>query len=239
MSSPLAGMLDAMLCEMSDRNELSIFISDEQRRRVLRGMFESYYGAEYAADVVFDTSRTWLSKLPVLSEIFPGFKVIACVRELPWIVDSLERALTRNALRPSFMLNFQTSGTIYNRVDAMANGDGVLGYAYNVLKEAFFGGYARHLMVLQYETLVHDPARAMAAIYDFVGMPRFEHDFDNVEIDLSAYDERAGMPGLHAVGRKVVAPVRTTILPPDVFQRFEKDAFWRSPQANIHGIPVV
>jgi sulfotransferase len=239
MSSPLAGMVDAMLGEMSDRNEFSVLVDDEQRRRVLRGLFESYYGTEFAAEVIFDTSRVWCSKLPVLNELLPEFKIIACVRQLSWIVDSLERAVRKNALRPSFMFNFQTAGTVYNRVEAIANGDGVVGYSYNALKEAFYGEHAQHLMLLQYETLVRDPARAMAAVYDFIGAPSFQHDFDNVHFDVGEYDERTGMPGLHAVGRKVVAPERSTVLPPDIFRRFENEAFWLNTQANIRGVRVV
>ena len=239
MSSPLAGMVDALLGEMSGRNELSVFISDEQRRRVLRGLFADYYGSEFPAEVVFDTSRVWCSKLPLLSEIFPDFKIIACVRQLSWIVDSAERAIRKNALRPSFMLNFQTGGTVYNRVEAMASGDGLVGYSYNGLKEAFYGEHAQHLMLLQYETLVRDPAGAMAAIYDFIGAPPFRHDFDNVQFDVGEYDERAGMPGLHAVGRKVAAPDRSTVLPLDIFRRFENEAFWLNAQANIRGVRVV
>jgi sulfotransferase len=239
MSSPLAGMIDAMLGEMSDRNELAAFINDEQRRRVLHGLFASYYGADFATDVIFDTSRKWCSKLSVLSELFPDFKIIACVRHVSWIVDSLERAVQNNALRPSFMFNFQTGSTVYNRAEGVAFGEGIMGYSYNALKDAFYGGHARHLMLLQYETLVRDPAMAMAAVYDFIGEPLFQHDFDNVHFDAGEFDERTGMPGLHAVGRKVIAPERTTVLPPDIFRRFENDAFWLNVRANIHGVPVV
>lgn len=239
MSAPLAGMVEAMLGEMSDRNELSLFITDERRRRVLRGLFASYYGETFTADVIFDTSRTWCSKLPVLCELFPDLKMIACVRHVSWIVDSVERAVQKNALRPSFMFNFQAGGTVYNRVDAITNGDGIVGFSFNALKEAFYGKHAPHLMLLQYETLVRDPARAMAAIYDFVGEPPFQHDFDNVHFDAAEFDARTGMPGLHAVGRKVAALERTTVLPPDVFRRFENEAFWLNAGANIHGVRVV
>jgi sulfotransferase len=239
MSSPLAGMVDAMLGEMSDRNEYATFISDEQRRRVLLGLFAGYYGEEFAAQVIFDTNRTWCAKLPVLSRLFPDFKVIACVRHVSWIVDSLERAIQRNALRPSFMVDFQTRGTIYHRVEGFAMGEGIVGHAYNALKDAFFGEHAQHLMLLQYETLVRDPAMAMAAVYDFIGEPQFRHDFDNVHFDASEFDERTGMPGLHAVGRKVAAQERATILPPDVFRRFENDAFWRHAPSNLRGVRVV
>lgn len=239
MSSPLAGMVDAMLGEMSDRNELSTFITDEQRRRVLRGLFDGYYGPEMTASVIFDTSRTWCAKLPVLSGLFPDYRIIACVRHVSWIVDSLERAVQKNTLRPSFMVNFDTRGTIYNRVEGFATGEGILGYSYNALKDAFFGEHAPHLMLLQYETLVRDPAMAMAAVYDFIGEPAFNHDFDNVHFDVGAFDDRTGMPGLHAVAAKVQAHGRETVLPPDIFRRFENDAFWRHAPSNIRGVRVV
>lgn len=239
MSSPLAGMTDAMLGEMSDRNELAAFITDQQRKRVLQGLFANYYGVEFAADVIFDTSRRWCSKLPLLHELFPEFRIIACVRHLSWIVDSLERAMQRNTLRPSFMVNFQTGSTVYNRVESVAFGEGIVGYSYNALKEAFYGEHAHHLMLLQYETLVREPATAMAAVYDFIGESPFQHDFDNVQFDAAEFDERTGMPGLHAVGRKVAATERATVLPPDVFRRFQNEAFWLDPRANLRGVRVV
>ena len=49
----------------------------------------------------------------------------------------------------------------------------------------------------------------------------------------------AGCMVMHAIGKKVSANDRTTVLPPDVFRRFENDAFWLNEQANIRGIRVV
>jgi sulfotransferase len=239
MSGPLAGMVNAMLGEMSDRNEFSMFITDAQRRRTLQGLFENFYGEEFAAEVIFDTNRTWCSKLPVLRGLFPDLKVIACVRHVSWIIDSVERVIRNNAWQPSSIFNFQAGGTVYSRAEGLANGDGMVGHAYNALKEAFYGEHAQHLMLLQYETLVRDPATAMAAVYDFIGEAPFQHDFEHVQFDGDEFDRRAGTPGLHAVGKKVMSQERATILPPDVFRRFENDAFWLNTQANVRGVKVV
>jgi sulfotransferase len=239
MSGPVAGMVLALLGEMSNRNELSLFISDNQRHRLLRGVFENYYGDDLQAGVVFDNSRLWCSKLPLVQQLFPGAKVIACVRHVSWIIDSIERVVRDNALQPSSIFNYQTAGTVYSRADGVGNAEGMVGYAYNSLKEAFFGEYAQQLMLLQYETLVRDPAAAMAAVYAFIGEPLFQHDFDNVIFDAEEFDVRAGAPGLHKVQRKVAVPERATILPPDVFRRFENDAFWTNPQMNLRGVQVV
>lgn len=239
MSGPLSGMVNAMLSEMSGRNEFSMFITHAQRQRVLRGLFENYYGEEFAADVVFDTNRAWCARLPTLCELFPEVRVIACVRHVSWIIDSLERAIRSNALQPSSIFNFQAGGTVYSRAEGVANGEGLVGYAYNALKEAFYGEHAQHLMVLQYETLVRDPAKAMTAVYEFIGEPAFEHDFDHVHFDAEAFDVRTGTPGLHAVRKRVAAQERASVLPPDIFRRFENDAFWLNTQANVRGVKVV
>ena len=40
------------------------------------------------------------------------------------------------------------------------------------------------------------------------------------------FDIRLGTPGLHSVRSAVRPETRNTILPPDLFARFEHDAFW-------------
>ena len=238
MTSPVAGLFNVLLGEMSGRNEFSVFIDDAQRRRVIEGAITGYY-ADRNEEVIFDTSRAWCARMGPLGELFPASKVIACVRHMPWVIDSVERVIQRNTFQPSSIFNYTTGGTVYTRADGVAKGDGMVGYAYNALKEAFFGAHAAQLMLVQYETLVTDPARALKAIYDFIGEPFFQHDFERVEFDAEAFDRKAGTPGLHTVRPKVGAEERQTILPPDVFKRFENDAFWRNPELNVHRVPIV
>ena len=70
MSSPVGGLFDTLQGEMSGRNESAMFVSDAQRQRILRGLFDDYYGDEFSADVVFDTHRIWCSKLRILKGFF-------------------------------------------------------------------------------------------------------------------------------------------------------------------------
>ncbi len=239
MSGPVGGLFNNLQGEMSGRNEYSVFITDGQRQRMLQGLFENYYGDEFKAEVIFDTNRLWCSKLRILKKLFPQAKVIACVRHLPWIIDSIEQLIRRNALQPSAIFNYQPGGTVYSRSEGLANGDGMVGFAYNALKEAYYGEDTANLLLLQYETLVNNPAHAIKEIYDFIGEAAFTHDFDNVSYDANEFDVRAGTPGLHTVRRKIEARERATVLPPDVFRRFENDAFWRDPQLNLRGVQVI
>ena len=238
MSGPVGGLLNTLQGEMSGRNEYSVFITDTQRRRVLQGLFENYYGEESTAEVIFDTNRLWCSKLRLVKELFPAAKVIACVRHIPWIIDSIEQLVRKNAFQPSAIFNHQPGGTVYSRAEGLANGDGMVGFAYNALKEAYYGEDTANLMLLQYETLVRDPAAATQAVYAFIGEPVYAHDFDNVSYDATEFDVRAGTPGLHAVRKKIEARERVSVLPPDLFRRFENDAFWRDPQLNLRRVRV-
>ncbi|CAN0628056.1 sulfotransferase [Burkholderia multivorans] len=239
MSGPLAGLFASLLGEMSGRNEYSVFISDTQRHRMLRGLFDHYYGPEVAAPVVFDTNRSWCLRLAALGQLFPNCRVIACVRDIHWILDSFERLVQRNAFTPSSIFNHTTGGSVYTRSGGLAGSDGMVGAAYDALRQAFYGDDAHRLMLVQYDTLVSDPQRVLTAIYDFIGEAPFQHDFGNVSYDASEFDARVNTPGLHQVHRAVAPRTRDTILPPDLAMRFANDSFWRNPQLNTRGVQIV
>jgi sulfotransferase len=161
------------------------------------------------------------------------------VRELPWVIDSIERIVQRNVFTPSSIFNYKPGGTVYTRANGVAGQDGMVGGPYDALKQACFGAQRENLLLVQYETLTTDPAKTMHAIYGFIGEPTFEHDFGHVDYDVTGFDERAGTPGLHTVRGMVKAEPRETLLPPDLFNRFVNDAFWTEPQRIPAGLRVV
>jgi sulfotransferase len=130
---------------MSRRNEAAVFIEDEQRRDVLKGLFANYYAGIHKEKLVFDTNRAWCTKLPALSQLFPQARVICCVRDLSWIMDSIERLVRKNAFELSGMFGFEPGNTVFNRINRIASGDGMVGYALDALKEAFFSEQAGKL----------------------------------------------------------------------------------------------
>jgi len=232
MTSPLAGMVGALLRQMSQENETSLFIDNEQRRRILHGVFTSFYADIHPHRVVFDTSRIWTAKMPLLAELFPQCRVICCVRNPAWIIDSIEQLVQRNPLEPSRIFNYEPGGTVYSRTEGLSSGTGMAGVAWNALREAVFGNYADRLLLVRYETLTTDPLGTLAAIYNFIGEPAAAHDPARVQSSPAEleFDARLGAPGLHALSPSVRAVSRKTVLPPDLFERFSQDAFWDIPK---------
>src|SRR5580704_4913053 len=102
MTSPVGGVYLAMQDATSRKNEASVFITQAQKRDLLAGVFHNYYRS-IEREVVFDTNRIWCSKMPALTELFPQAKLVCCVRHVPWIMDSIERLVRRNAFELSGM----------------------------------------------------------------------------------------------------------------------------------------
>jgi sulfotransferase len=240
MTSPLADIMGVVMAEASSKNDFSFDVSDEQRVALLRGLVENFYSAQAGADVMFDTSRLWCSRMQLLNVLFPSVKVIACVRQLAWVLDSMERLVRRQPVSVSKVFRFDTNTTVYSRVEALTDPRGMVGFAYQATKEAFYGPHAQnHLLMLTYESLVSDPAAAVRAVYQFLGEPWFEHDFDRIEYNADEFDARVGMPGLHSVRPKVEAIERQPILPREIFGRFANEAFWMDPKNNVNQVRIV
>lgn len=241
MSSPVGAIFMAMQRAVSNQNEAAYFITDDQRTRLLASVFESYYGAETVYSVhhvVFDTSRQWCAKLPLIATLSPDAKIICCVRDPAWCLDSIERLVRANPLQLSGIFGYEPGGTVYSRCEALMAPGGLVGHALASFREAFYNIEARRLFVLDYEALAKKPREALGELYEFINEPLFEHDFENVSYDAAEFDARLGTPGLHTVRGPVEWRERVPCLPPALFKRYT-DTFWRNPAENIGDAMVV
>lgn len=228
MSSPVAGLFDSLIAQVSAGTELSTMVDHDQRARLLRGLFDSYY-ADFKEPVIFDTNRSWTAQLPALMQLFPDTKVICLVRDLSWIMDSLERQYRQNAFEHTRLFNSAGErSTVFTRVEALAGANRLVGYPWHALKEACYSEFAERIVIVEYDLITHRPADVFKLIYEFLGEEPFEHDFEAVDYDAPRFDAQLGLDGLHRVHRKVEPRPRETVLPPDLFERYSKLAFWRN-----------
>lgn len=240
MTSPVGSLMSRMLESTSEEQEGSVFITPQQKRELLLSVFNTYYKDQIALEqIIFDTNRLWCSKLPLVTELFPDAKVICCVRNIAWVMDSIERLIRRNVFDVSKMFSRGESSTVFSRTEALSQGNRMVGFAYNALKEAFYSEQADRLLLIDYDLLTRDPEQVMSLIYRFIEEPYYQHDFDNVDYAEPEFDRRLGTPGLHTVKRKVEYTPRQTVLPPDLFQRFSNLTFWQDINRSLAHVVCV
>ncbi|EAW35712.1 sulfotransferase [Lyngbya sp. PCC 8106] len=238
MTSPVGGLVNRMLDAMSEENEFSVFISPEQRQDLILSIFSAYYQQQIAENkVIFDTNRLWCSKLPLICQLFPEAKVICCVRNVAWVMDSLERLVRRNTFEISRMFrNRAEISTVYSRTEALSQGNRLVGFAYNALKEAFYSEQADRLLLLDYEFLTIAPEQTLSLIYQFLGEEPFNHDLESIEYEEPEFDRKLKTEGLHTVRSRVEFKPRRSILPPDLFERFSQLSFWTDTTNSVANV---
>ena len=227
MSSPVGTIFNACVGAMGAGNEFSVFLTEAQKRDILMGIFDAYYREDDPDTVIFDTNRSWTSRLPALKLLFPQAKVICCVRNPAWILDSVERLVRRNALDVSRLFNNDGErASVFSRAEALAQRNRMIGFAHSALKEAYFSDEAGMMLLVDYDLLTARPEDTLRLIYRFIDEDWFAHDFEHLEYDAEEFDARLQTPGLHRVSGPVRHQPRRTILPPELFRQFSDLAFW-------------
>jgi sulfotransferase len=198
----------------------------EKRRNIVKYLIDGFYH-DTDKPVIFNTNRNWTFATYVVKDLLPQAKMIVCVRDINWIIDSFELAHRKNPFSISSVFPGGHAGNVYTRAKTlMENDTGIVSSPYMGLKQALAGPEKDMLYVLEYEHLTKNPKQALRAIYEFIGEPYFEHDFDNVEGSWDEYDEEIGIK-LHTVNKKVEFVPREHILPPDILDRYKDMEFWR------------
>ncbi|MBC7702843.1 MAG: sulfotransferase [Rhodoferax sp.] len=239
MTSPVSALCGGAHQKMCG-GEFGIFFDDERRRIMLRGLFESYYAGSPQDAVIFDTNRAWTGRAALLGDLYPQSRIICCVRDVGWIIDSVERMLSKNPLQLSRIFNFQPGSSVYGRVETLMNSEkGLIGLAWSTFREAWFGEEAKRLVVVPYEHLVRHPKRTLARLYEAIGQAPWDHDLNNVVYDEPDYDTHIGMPGLHKVRQKVEHQERPPCIPHDIFAKYAGSNFWEKPELNPRGVVII
>lgn len=236
MSSPVAPLMNNCLEQMGAGGEFYTFFDELKRKDMCRALFDAYYQDKKQHQVVFDTNRIWTARMHQLTELFDDYKIICCVRNPAWVMDSFERIYRKNPFDYSRMFSPQTRQTVYSRCDSLINAGGIVGSAWTALKEAYYGEYSDRLLLIDYDLLVQHPQRSIQLIYQFLVEELYLHDFDKVEYDANEFDHQLGVAGLHTVKKKVEFKPRRSILPPDLFQKYSEMAFWQDASGTAANI---
>jgi sulfotransferase len=226
ISSPVNNLVTGIIDTLTS-GENNLNIREDRRKNILYSLFSGYY-SHIGNKVVFDTSRAWTASTSLLKELFPYTKIICCVRELTWILDSFERIAAKNCLYTNTLVDDEARPSVDTRclslMDPTKNGTVIKPWHW--LQEGM--ALNREMICLvEYKQLCKKPKETMQSLYKFIGKPYFNHDFDNVEYENEPFDRTCNMKDLHTVRKKVEWVERKYILPDYVLEKYTKKDFWK------------
>jgi len=226
ISGPLARFTRAIIQESSSQGGYRFECSPDKRKKLINGLFENYYD-DQSRDVAFNTNRGWGLLLPTIKDLYPESKIILCVRDIGWILDSFETLQRKNPYSFSSIFSTEENTNVYTRCETLLNPGRTLGFAYNVVKQAITSEYKSSIMIVEYDKLASNPEFMMKTIYNFIDEPYFNHDFNDVEASYDEFDDEVQLPGLHTTRKKVQFIQRQTILPPDIWNKVKGMEVWK------------
>lgn len=229
ISDPLHGYVKNIIQTTNTAAGMEAVVDINRRRKLIYGLFDSYYND--GNEVCFNTNRGWSSDTGLLKDLWPDFRMIVCLRDIPWVLDSFERLNSKNPYTIKPLYNHQDLNNVYERTNMLMgqipNFPGYVAGPLANVRHSMACSERDQILYVEYDHLVRQPAAVMAHIYDFLGEPRFHHDFNNVEDSYDEFDTQAKISGLHTVRKKIEPTDRRTILPPDLWERWQVETYWK------------
>jgi sulfotransferase len=225
ITDPVCTYTKGILDTLKNEPGMKFEVPSKRRADTIRGMIDGYYSS-VDKEVIFNTNRGWSHISHVVKEVYPNSKFLVCVRDVNWVLDSLECLQRKNPLMPNTTTSGSMSDSIYERVANWMSPTGIVGYPFSGVKQIITGEHKDSLIIIEYENLCRNPEKVLRAIYSFIEEPYFEHDFENAERSWDEYDSVIGIP-VHRVRGMVQVNNRKTILPPDILNMYKDFEVWR------------
>jgi len=180
-TSPIPDILGTLTQRVTGSAEIQglLNMDSEAAQERIRSMFRSMIKAWYSDtdQIVFDKSRGWAFFGLLMADLFPSAKFIVTVRDLREVFASIEK---QHRKTPFFdAADGPGQKTIFSRADLMMAPEGLIGAAATGLID-LMSRMPERVHAVSYEALTRNPAHELAGIYEFLELPPFKHEFENV-----------------------------------------------------------
>ena len=227
VTSPVLQLTRNVYEILNNNKEFESFFNEEISKNILKGIFNSYYMLN-TKDVIFDTNRMWPNMIYLLKALYPDSKIILCVRDIPWVLDSFEKLRNQNPISIPNLYPSNMDLNVYSRSNYLMADSNLIGNAYQAIKSVMTGPFSDSIFFAEYDELCKNPNGMMKALYNFIEQPFFQHDFDNVETQFDEYDSHIRIKNMHKTRKKLEFIQRPSILPPDLWHQYSGLEVWKN-----------
>lgn len=195
-----------------------------------RYMSDGYYDPLTDRPIVCDKNRGWAHYYEWVEQWNPDPKMICMVRDLRSIIASMERIFRKTRHLPvgtddpAKLQNMTTDQRARFWLSSFP-----VGLAMQRLADTYQRGLDRKMLMIRYEDLCCKPQETMNQVYEFIGEPQFQHDFDNIVKEVVEDDSHFGVYGSHSVAPKL-RPAKpcdwSDVLPKEIAAQIKRDNAW-------------
>lgn len=189
----------------------------------LHGYFKGLTDRKYA----IDKSRGWMLNYEFLNCFYPKPKIVCMVRDLREIIGSMENAFQKN--RHKYDIGFDKKGlfSLEDRVNRYLSTKPI-GVMLNNIKTAFNRNYAKNVLFVKFEALCESPEEVINEIHNFLGIPQYNYDFENIIQVTHEDDKWHGIYANHNISSKVtpLKPKSKELLGDEICHNIHSKYLW-------------
>lgn len=165
---------------------------------------EGYFDTITDKPYVMDKSRGWGIHYEFLNSFYPNPKIVCMIRDPRAIYSSMEKNFRKNQHKDSGIVSHaeMKGTTTEKRIDIWSQNQPV-GLAMERLYQILREGIGQKMLFVKFEDLCRDPNKEMKRIYNYLEVPFFQHDFDNIEQITQEDDAVYGIYGDHVIKPKL------------------------------------
>lgn len=217
----------AIINESNAQNGYLTECTPAKQREIIKAVFETYHNNPETT-TAFNTNRAWPFLLPAVKDLYPDSKLILCVRDIGWVLDSFEVLRRKNPYVVSNLFTTEQAKTVYTRCNTLLEEQGIVGYAHAAVKEALASEHKGSIMLIKYEDLAQHPEGVLRLLYKFIGEKYYPHNFADVATEYTEFDQAVKIPGLHTTRQQVEYIQRPTVIPQDIWDHVQHMNVWHS-----------
>lgn len=194
-----------------------------------RGGLETFFKSITDKPYVVDKSRGWGIHYNFLNSFYPDPKIICMIRDPRDIFASMEKNFRKNQLKDFGIVDhsLMTGTTTEKRIDIWASSQPV-GLAFERIFQIIKEKIDQKIHFVKFEDLCKFPQEELDKIYDYLGVPRFIHDFNNIEQITKEDDAIYGIYGDHKIRTKVewIPSDSRQVLGPHAYEWIKNNYSW-------------
>jgi sulfotransferase len=211
--SPTSGMFTMMLeCRNLFTNHI-LFQAQNQDELLpgfssfLKNGINGYYSGLTDKPYAIDKFRGWHGEYNFVNAYDPNPKIVVMVRDLRSIFSSMEKKYRANPLKDFNVTDykFPKGNSVITRIDDMAQKP-MLDLPLENLWQCIIDGNDKHIHFIKFEDFCKFPTEAMEELYEYLELPYYEHDFNNIEQITHENDQVYGPYADHTIRKNFTPP---------------------------------